>query len=400
MPANVVAGPAPQAVDDASKIGAQEEPAAKAQPRQDTAEISTGIADYLDIPDDVLKQIAPKVVKEPKAEAKTPPAPEKAEKPEHEEQEEEEVKQPKQSPDTEEEPDEEEGEAETETEEEQPAAAEQQKPDKRQKRINRLTRKNAELEAQLDLVFNEYRTLKEKVEGKESAAVAAPGTVGLSHIANERQLTQEVAQAEAIIDWCDQNAEGVMIEEAGKEKFIESQEVAKWKRKAEKTVRIAPLRQKELEAYSQSQNYFDGLAKQAWPELFDKRSNEYQLAQSILAEFPPVKTSPQANWAVGLVIEGMKSLQGKTAPKGQAAANAAPKHRDIDERAFSPRVPLAPHTAEPPSREPTPSAHKRLKEATSALLADPDGSVGSLAKVFGALDLTARTSGGRQRVSV
>jgi hypothetical protein len=395
MPANV-AGPAPQAVDDASKIGAEEKPAAKAEPRQDTAEISKGIAAHLDIPDDVLKQIAPKVVEEPKAQAETSPkAPETPEQSEEEKPEKEVAPPPKQSPDTEEETDEEEeGEDEAEHEEEKPAA--EQKPDKRQKRINRLTRKNSELEMQLDTVFNENKTLKEQLEGK--AAPAVPSSTGLSHIATERQLNQEVAQAEAIIDWCDQNAEGVRVQEDGGEKFIDSQEVAKWKRKAEKVTRLAPLRLKELESHTQTQTYFDGLAKQAWPELFDKRSKEYQLAQSILSEFPSVKTSPQANWAVGLVVEGMKSLQGRT-QKGQQPAATQPKHRDIDERAFAPRVPLAPHTAEPPSREATPSAHKRLKEATSALLADPDGSVGSLAKVFGVLN-EARASGGRQRVSV
>jgi len=65
----------------------------------------------------------------------------------------------------------------------------------------------------------------------------------------------------------------------------------------------APNRRDEIRSYNGEKQHFDTLARQGWPELFDKDTKEYQLGQAILSEFPAVKGSPRAMYAVGLTIE-------------------------------------------------------------------------------------------------
>jgi hypothetical protein len=127
-----------------------------------------------------------------------------------------------------------------------------------------------------------------------------------------------------------------------------------------------------------------------WPELFDKSTPEHQAAAQLLQQYPNIRSSPQANYAAGLVIEGVRSLMARLqAANGQQPAKAT---RDIDPRVFStPRIPIAPNSPEPPSREAKPSSQKILNQAMNKLANDPDGSSDSLAAAFAALDATKRT---------
>jgi hypothetical protein len=280
---------------------------------------------------------------------------------------------------------EDEGEDEVEEEAQQPTAEGEQRIDKRQRRINRLTRQKKDLEAQAQqaqAIAVELAQRLQRYEGEEATTPARtpdlPPSGRLSNIVTEGQLDAECAKADAVIEWCDQNDEGVLTGEGENQKFIEPGEIAKWRKEAEKLLLAEPRRREQIRNYTGTKSYFDGIAAQAWPELFDRQSREHQLAQAILKEFPTIKGTPQANYAVGLVIEGMKSVQQRV--KGK---NGAKPHRDIDERAFAPRVPLAPHTPEPPSRENVRgSSQKRVNEAMSNLIKDVDGSAASLAAVL------------------
>jgi hypothetical protein len=290
------------------------------------------VMDHLGIPPELQAQIAPAAET-----AATTPAEEQGEQREE------------QGAETETDEDEEE-----EQEQEQEEKSEGQRPDKRDKRINRLTRQKHELTEQLDTAVSELEKLREERQSQTAATEQSIpiGRGRLSHIATERELGQEIAKAEAVIEWCDANTEGATTGEGDKEKFISPEEVTKWRREAEKIVLIAPNRRDEIRTFNSTRTHFDGLAQQAWPELFDKGTKEYQLASSILNEFPTIKTSPQAKYAVGLVIEGMRALQGRAQGaegKGQRQ-NGEKTRRDISPRAFEPRVPIAPHTANPPSR--------------------------------------------------
>jgi hypothetical protein len=341
--------------------------------------------DFLDIPADVQGQLKPREVA-PELTGDVPVPPEETESP---------------PPPTGEEPsrDEEVGEEEPEEEPEpEPAAAPEEQPrlDKRQKRINRLTRQKSELQTKLDTAYRQAEEMRQQLEQiqrkQQEAAGAAPPTVGrLGWITSEQQLAQEVDKANSVIDWCDQNPDGVTSGSGENQEYVDSEKIARWRREAEKVVINAPMREKELQRFGEAQNHYTRLVQENWPELLDKSTPDHQMAVEILKFYPWLAQTPQAWYAAGLVIEGAKALDVRNAAK----ANGQRQHRDIDERAFAPRVPLSPHVANPPTRTATPSSKQRLNEAMSNLVKDTDGSASSLAGVFGAMDAARpqRTSG-------
>lgn len=288
------------------------------------------------------------------------------------------------------------------------AAAESQGPDNRvirklQKRINRLTRQKSERDSQIDTLFQQVTDLKGKAEKQNGDAdkAAVPSAGGwLPNVTNERQLDQEVSKARDLVEWCNENAEGVTSGEGDNQKFVSPKEIAGWKTRAEMVLIGAEPRRRELREFSSNRDKYDVLAKQAWPELFDNSTEEYQLGQSLLEANPELKLRVDRNYALGLLLEGVKSLHGRVqAAAKQVAANGNGNavrtgRRDIDPRAFEARVPLAPGGPEAPTREVVPSSHKKLNEAMTQLVADPDGSVSSLANALGALDEMKRTRAG------
>jgi hypothetical protein len=382
---NDKAGQGTQTVEPASTPAPKEQDKPTTIAEQKAVPPAKGLMDFLDIPPEVQERIAAKAQGEKPSSDNTPPDPNKPEPPAEKP-----ADKPAEQHEAEEEEEEDEEEEEREPEEEVKPAAQGEKPDKRQKRINRLTRKLHTTETQLDTALRNLEELQGRVKEREQTEESVPiGTGPLSYITTERQLNQELAKAEPTIEFCDANPDGVTIQENGEDKFIAPETILQWKRKAERVVRNAPTRRLELRDFTAERNHFDGLAGQLWPELFDKSTETYQTAQNILELFPAVKTSSRANYALGLVIEGARALEAKAA---KHSGNGAPKkqHRDISERAFEPRVPLAPEAPEPPSREAVPSSHKKLNEAMSNLVKDSDGSADSVAAVFAAREEFSR----------
>lgn len=327
-----------------------------------------GLMDHLDIPPELHARIASTTGTSPE-----PPStfPAEAEPP---------SEQPEQPPEETDEPVEEEPEEETTPEDGQPRL------DKRQKRINRLTRQKAELEAKVQA----YEQTVAQQQAPQPHPVPSANQ-RLAHISDEYTLNTEIAKATQIMEWCDANADGLTTQgQDGTEKYHDSAEVNKWRREAEKVVLDAPQRRDEIRLFSVARTQYDQIAQQVWPELFDKSTPEHQAAAQLLAQYPNIRSSPQANYAAGLVIEGVRSLITRLNANGQQ--RTTPRQGDIDERAFTtPRVPMAPHSPEPPSREATPSSKRRLNEALNRLQNDPDGSAESLAAAFAAMDATKRT---------
>jgi hypothetical protein len=346
------------------------------------------VADLLDIPEELQNQIAPKDISD---ETKTDtPEPETEEEiPEVDGK----KKKEEQKPEEESDEDDAEGEEDEGKEEEKP----EQRIDKRQKRINRLTRQRSELEKQVD----ERDSTIEELQGKLSrfekngqAPVATVPKVGkwmpTKEMADQySDLSQKKDAAEATLKWCDKYRNGVTITENGQERFVDPDEIIDQRRKAEMILMdvqpdIKVMEHSAYRDFRQAKSDFDKVAVNLWPDIAKKDSPLYQEANSILNEFPTIAASPAAYYYVGLAIEGRKAVEARLAASKNGNGNSSPqKRRDIDPKVFTtPRVPIAPHTADPPTRESVPSSQKKLKEANDSLMADPDGSAESLAKVF------------------
>jgi hypothetical protein len=369
MPEPSVAGQVPQ-------TEVADTPASQDKPRTQTGQES--LMDFLDIPADVQGQLKPREAT-PELPGDVPAPPQQAAPPPPTEEE----VQPSRDEEAAEEPDEEAEETPPE-----PAQGETPKLDKRQKRINRLTRQKSELQNKLDATYAEQEELRRKLTQYESvqqqtAAGAVPTFNRLGWITSEQQLATEAAKADAMIEWCDANAEGVTTGSGENEKYYDADTVAYWRREAQKVVMAAPMRREELRQYGDAKNHFDGLVRNAWPDLLDQSSEGYQIAQAVYRQYPQLAGLPQGLYVVGLLIEGAKSVDARAAQNGQVPQRA---HRDIDERAFAPRVPLSPHIANPPTRPVTPSSKQRINEAMDNLVKDTDGSATSVAAAFAAMD--------------
>jgi hypothetical protein len=337
-----------------------------------------GLMDLLDIPPEVQSRIAGKAESGKLKAEKGEPEPEKAAGPEgptpRRDEEPEELK-----------PDEDEEEA----EDEQPAAAEE-KVDKRQKRINRLTRKKAELEDQLDKFATENQRLRQEAEkrhGQQPGWENQPAPLAGGQLP---AIEQQIAAQDAILGWCDRNSEGGELGQGEKAQYIDGQGVRDWRRDAEaKRQELVLDRRVEAARLTTVRDQADRAAYELCPEMFDKTKPEYQEAVAILRQYPFMVAIPEANVALAQLLEGRKSIRAR---KNGAQRTARPT-RDIDERVFTtPRVPIAPHTSEPPTRESTPSSQKQLNEARSRMIKDTDGSTESLANVFAAMEKAQRTS--------
>jgi hypothetical protein len=79
-------------------------------------------------------------------------------------------------------------------------------------------------------------------------------------------------------------------------------------RNAEKTLDDdIPARSQFLTQKQQSQQ----VAHQMFPYLKDKNAPEYVLAQQALSQMPWMKNLPNADWIIGVQIEGLRSLEAK-----------------------------------------------------------------------------------------
>ena len=83
-------------------------------------------------------------------------------------------------------------------------------------------------------------------------------------------------------------------------------------RNAEKTLEDdIPSRAQFLTQKQQAQQ----VAHQMFPYLKDKTAPEYVLAQQALSQMPWMKNLPNADWIIGVQIEGLKALEAKKAAK-------------------------------------------------------------------------------------
>jgi hypothetical protein len=199
-------------------------------------------------------------------------------------------------------------------------------------------------------------------------------------------IQSEIDKIDAQLAWCDNNADGGEIGEGDKAQYYDGATVKAWRRSAEmaRQERVVEKRE-ELWNLEQARKQSDSNAYQLWPDMFDKRNPDFQEAVAIIKRYPFLQALPEANLVVGTYLEGLKKVREKV--NGSKNGQTQKQHRDLDERVFgTPRVPIAPHTSEPPTRESKPSSQKQLNEAMSRLAKDSDGSSESVADVFAAME--------------
>lgn len=204
-----------------------------------------------------------------------------------------------------------------------------------QKRIDKLTalRKSAEEEA--ERLKKEVETLKSKVESAQSAEIVVKSdeAVPYANLNSIAEIEQEVAQARSVRRWCEENSDGVVVQNAdGTETEYSADDVKRIKLNA-----IDALEEhlpKRLN-YVQTKQKVDSVATKVYPWLKDKTSKERQIAETFIRSFPQITRFPDYQMVIGDYIAGMKAREsstnrGITKAPVQPTSNYAPssRHRD------------------------------------------------------------------------
>mgnify|MGYP003119921158 FL=1 len=180
----------------------------------------------------------------------------------------------------------------------------------------------------------------------------------LHNVANEPALAKEVENLQTLIEWADEGMDNeVQYDDNGNEyvlkdgeKTYTKAELKRIQKNARKILRKdAPARQKWIKERSQS----DQQAVQTFQFLGEPESDDYKLFMQVKASplyKPLVEYLPNSNFALGLMVEGMKAVQGRQAQ----ASKPKPK----------PKTPVA--SAEAGSSRPKTPQAKKNKEVDAA----------------------------------
>jgi hypothetical protein len=180
----------------------------------------------------------------------------------------------------------------------------------------------------------------------------------LHNVANEPALLKEVENLQTLIEWADEGMDNeVQYDDNGNEyvlkdgeKTYTKAELKRIQKNARKILRKdAPARQKWIKERSQS----DQQAVQTFQFLGEPESDDYKLFMQVKASplyKPLVEYLPNSNFALGLMVEGMKAVQSRQAQ----ASKPKPK----------PKAPVA--SAEAGSSRPKTPQAKKNKEVDAA----------------------------------
>jgi hypothetical protein len=248
---------------------------------------------------------------------------------------------------------------------------------KRRKAIERAEKAEAEAEQ-----------LRAQLDGIQPVTVAPTATDVFANVQSEQQLEQAVGEARLARDFCRQHPQGY-VENEGKpnERIVSPEEVATYLSRAEDAIFIeAPKKQQQLRQRYQS----DRVAAQVYPQLFDKGSQDYQVANSVMQQLPGLINHPDRNLIIGDYLEGVKLRIAKDKPSGKANA-------DIPAALTRPQAPLAPHVPAATARSTTASEPSRKKvEDAMNRLASGDGDMSDLTAAVAARRAARQTASNPQ----
>ena len=235
-----------------------------------------------------------------------------------------------------------------------------------QKRIDKLTKRAKRAEETLAEVQAE---LEQARDAQPDDAPRAPSTTAnpFAHVTSLKDVQAEEHSAEQVLDWCDDNPDGAVVQTKDGEMDYSAEEVRDIRKRASKALRKwLPERQAWIQE-NQAQNEYAHKTYEWWK---DKSAAEYQAAQSIIREFPEVMRFPDYKVVVGDQLMGMMMRRGMEAEAKKAKPKTAPKK--------APKQPTA------PTAEPAPVDETAARSSAARKAFDDSGDVDDLAKLLAA----------------
>jgi len=187
-----------------------------------------------------------------------------------------------------------------------------------QKRIDKLTAKRKEAEEQLEALRKEVEDLKTS-QNNRKVEVETPD-IQHSNLESIAEIEAEIAQARAVRNWAEQNADGfTQTDENGNETYYDPAQVRQIKVNAMKAIEeTLPKRYQ----YVQHRDSLEPIVVKEYPWWKDKTSPERIIADKFLASFPSIKKFPDYKMVIGDYIRGVRAREANL--KGQKNVPKAP----------------------------------------------------------------------------
>jgi hypothetical protein len=189
-----------------------------------------------------------------------------------------------------------------------------------QKRIDKITAKRREAEAEADRLRKQLEDLQNKKDEVIPASSRAKNP--FRSITDDAALNKAVEQARQVRDWCEENPYGGDIPRSdGSSVHVDETEVRRMKIQALKDLeKNIP----EQVSFLNARKHFDPIAEQEYPWWKKKDTKEYSTAIALLKNFPELTEFPDYKLVIGDFVLGMQARQAKKAVRPESITKRAP----------------------------------------------------------------------------
>jgi hypothetical protein len=179
------------------------------------------------------------------------------------------------------------------------------------KRIDKLSAKRREAEAEVERLKEEVERLSQ--EANKPARIPTPDNP-YANLSTLEEVNREAEQAKQIRRWCEMNPDGAVVtNKDGSETDYSAEEVRNIKIKALDALEDhLPARAKYLQNYMQMEQ----VAVKEYPWWKDKSAKERQIAESFIKHFPEIQKFPDYKVVVGDYIRGVQARESKAKSSG------------------------------------------------------------------------------------
>jgi len=186
-----------------------------------------------------------------------------------------------------------------------------------QKRIDKLTAKRKEAEAEIAKLKEEVESLKNTTATPKSVESSDEPFSNLNTIA---EIEAEIAQARSVRNWAEENADGYTeTKENGEEVYYDPAKIRQIKVNAMKALEEGLPKRYQ---YIQARDQIEQVAVKEYPWWKDKTAKERQIAEQFLNAFPSIKRFPDYKMVIGDYIRGVRAREATA--KGQKPVVKAP----------------------------------------------------------------------------
>jgi len=188
------------------------------------------------------------------------------------------------------------------------------------KRIDKLSAKRREAEAEVERLKSEVERLSQEAN-KPAQTPTADNPY--AHLGSLDEVNREAEQAKQIRRWCEMNPDGAVVTgKDGEETEYSAEEVRNIKIRAMDALEEhLPKRMQYLSNYNQ----IEQVAQKEYPWWKDKSARERQMAETFLKAFPEIQKFPDYKMVIGDYIRGVKSREQNTKKSAPVKAPSAPR---------------------------------------------------------------------------